>query len=202
MYLVLATDERIDYLYDSGIGNIVAEYETSEEASADINKFTEEAVKEVSFFNDDDTKTATYYDLVFPGASVKPEDDAYYCTFHLREKTDIEKRFDALEARVDELDPSKTMILMGGELDDVTILAGDTRTIEIPLEIPGGYRLGGFREISIDNATENGQGKEWADIRWWGSTNEGKSANVAIMNNAATKAAIKVKVTALLVKGE
>lgn len=114
MYLILATEERINYKYDNGIGNIVAEYDTPEEAAADIAKFTPEAVKEISFFDSNDNLLGEYKDLVFEGANTYPcfriygSDDAeeitgYECNFRLREKSEIEKRLDTHEEEITEL---------------------------------------------------------------------------------------------------
>lgn len=108
MYLLLATEERIDYKYDNGIGNIVAEYATPEEAAADIVKFTPEAVKVVKFFDDNDNLMGEYRDLVFDGADVHPvyEEEVlknYECNFRLREMSEIERRVTVLEDEVTEI---------------------------------------------------------------------------------------------------
>lgn len=106
MYLVLATEERIDYAYDNGIGNIVAEYETAEAAALDIAKFTHEAVKNVKFYDDNDNLLGEYSDLVFEGADVAPvgeEEVTYECNFRLREKSIIEKRLDTHDEEITEL---------------------------------------------------------------------------------------------------
>jgi len=108
MYLILATEERIDYMYDNGIGNIVAEYDMPEEAAADIAKFTPEAVKDISFFDSNDNLLGEYKDLVFEGADVYPvyEEELlknYECNFRLREMSAIELRVTVLEDEVTEI---------------------------------------------------------------------------------------------------
>lgn len=108
MFLILATEERIDYKYDSGIGSIVAEYDTPEAAAEDIAKFTPEAVKDVKFYDDNESLLGEYHDLIFEGADIEPiyEEEVvtgYACTFHLRTQTDLEKRVGTLEDEMTEV---------------------------------------------------------------------------------------------------
>lgn len=110
MYLILATEERINYKYDNGIGDIVAEYETAESAALDIAKFTPAAVANVKFYDDNDQLLGEYTDLVFEGSNVYPLYDGdpeqvvcYACQFRLREKSEIEKRVGTLEDEMTEV---------------------------------------------------------------------------------------------------
>lgn len=110
MYLILATEERIDYMYDNGIGDIVAQYETAEAAALDIAKFTPSAVANVKFYDDNDQLLGEYTDLVFEGSNVYPLYDGdpeqvvcYACQFRLREKSELEKRVGTLEDEMTEV---------------------------------------------------------------------------------------------------
>ena len=110
MYLILATEERINYKYDNGIGDIVAQYETAEAAALDIAKFTPAAVANVKFYDDNDQLLGEYTDLVFEGSNVYPLYDGdpeqvvcYACQFRLREKSEIEKRVGTLEDEMTEV---------------------------------------------------------------------------------------------------
>lgn len=110
MYLILATEERIDYMYDNGIGDIVAQYETAEAAALDIAKFTPAAVANVKFYDDNDQLLGEYTDLVFEGSNVYPLYDGdpeqvvcYACQFRLREKSELEKRVGTLEDEMTEV---------------------------------------------------------------------------------------------------
>lgn len=99
MYLKLANEETIHYLYDQGIGNIVANYDSAEAASADIDKLTKAALKTVEFYSDDDQLLGTYTDLVFDNVEIinpdiESETTACECHIHLRTKTAVEKRLD------------------------------------------------------------------------------------------------------------
>lgn len=108
MFLILSTEEKIDFLYDQGIGNIVASYDTAEDASADIEKFTPEAVREVKIYDDNENLIGEYSDLVFEGAEIVPvereeEIEGYECHFRLRTKSAVEKRLDDHEDEITEL---------------------------------------------------------------------------------------------------
>ena len=108
MYLILATEERIDYKYDNGIGNIVADYSSPESAAADIAKFTASSLKNVKFYDAEDNLLGEYTDLVFEGPfseAIYDEETivGYEYHFQLRQKSNIEKRLDTHDEEIIEL---------------------------------------------------------------------------------------------------
>lgn len=98
----LSTGYEKEFLYDNGIGDIVAQYETAEEAGMDIDKFTPEALKKF-YIVDGDEVVGEYDDLIFVDATVEESEDGYLCHFFLRVPTDIEIRLAALEEQTQTL---------------------------------------------------------------------------------------------------
>ena len=107
MKLVLSNDNIITYIKDLSINDIVAEYETLAAAQADIAKLIPENLKYVEIRTDDDSILGKYYNLILNDTDIinifnesGEEVIKYEIHFHLRNKTDIEKlseRIDALE---------------------------------------------------------------------------------------------------------
>lgn len=107
MKLVLNNENLITYISDIGIGDIVAEYETLAAAHTDIAKLTPENLEYVEIRTDDNRVLGKYYNLVLANTNIinildesGEEVIKYEVHFSLREKTDIEKlneRLDALE---------------------------------------------------------------------------------------------------------
>lgn len=108
MKLVLNNENIITYISDLGIGDILAEYETLNAANIDIAKLTPENLEYVEIRTDDNSVLGKYYNLILNNTDIinildesSEEVVKYEVHFHLREKTDIEKlneRIDALES--------------------------------------------------------------------------------------------------------
>ena len=107
MKLVLSNDNMITYISDLGINDIVAEYDSLAAAQTDIAKLTPENLEYVEIRTDDNHTLGKYYNLILNNTDIinildesGEEVVKYEVHFHLREKTDIEKlneRIDALE---------------------------------------------------------------------------------------------------------
>lgn len=107
MKLVLSNDNMITYISDLGINDIVAEYDSLAAAQTDIAKLTPENLEYVEIRTDDNRVLGKYYNLILNNTDIinildesGEEVVKYEVHFHLREKTDIEKlneRIDALE---------------------------------------------------------------------------------------------------------
>lgn len=107
MKLVLNNENIITYISDLGIGDILAEYETLNAANIDIAKLTPENLNYVEIRTDDNRVLGKYYNLILNNTDIinildesGEEVIKYEVHFHLREKTEIEKlneRIDALE---------------------------------------------------------------------------------------------------------
>ena len=107
MKLVLSNDNMITYISDLGINDIVAEYDSLAAAQTDIAKLTPENLEYVEIRTDDNLTLGKYYNLILNNTDIinildesGEEVIKYEVHFHLREKTDIEKlneRIDALE---------------------------------------------------------------------------------------------------------
>ena len=107
MKLVLSNDNMITYISDLGINDIVAEYDSLAAAQTDMAKLTPENLEYVEIRTDDNRTLGKYYNLILNNTDIinildesGEEVIKYEVHFHLREKTDIEKlneRIDALE---------------------------------------------------------------------------------------------------------
>lgn len=107
MKLVLNNENIITYISDLGINDIVAEYDSLAAAQTDIAKLTPENLEYVEIRTDDNRVLGKYYNLILNNTDIinildesGEEVVKYEVHFHLREKTDIEKlneRIDALE---------------------------------------------------------------------------------------------------------
>lgn len=107
MKLVLNNNNIITYIRDIGINDIVAEYSSLETANTDIAKLTPENLEYVETKDDNNHILGKYYNLILNNTDIINILDEsgeqivkYEVHFHLREKTDIEKlneRIDALE---------------------------------------------------------------------------------------------------------
>lgn len=107
MKLVLNNENIITYISDLGINDIVAEYDSLAAAHTDIAKLTPENLEYVEIRTDDNRVLGKYNNLILNNTDIinildesGEEVIKYEVHFHLREKTDIEKlneRIDALE---------------------------------------------------------------------------------------------------------
>lgn len=107
MKLVLNNENIITYISDLGINDIVAEYDSLAAAQTDIAKLAPENLEYVEIRTDDNRVLGKYYNLILNNTDIinildesGEEVVKYEVHFHLREKTDIEKlneRIDALE---------------------------------------------------------------------------------------------------------
>lgn len=109
MKLILANNAVISFTEDRGISDIIAHYETMQDAQVDEAKITPANVSHIQTTTDEDTPIGEYFNLVIISTEIIPayvaEDDAetisgYELHIHLREKTDVEvlaERINALE---------------------------------------------------------------------------------------------------------
>lgn len=119
MKIVLADFSTIQYESDNGL-NFVCPRDTLEACNADEAKLTPENLKNVELQMDDGSPIAEFTDLVLAGTEEVPiygadEEtiNSYDLRIHLREKTDVEK----LTERMDALEESQ--VLQDGAIDDL-----------------------------------------------------------------------------------
>lgn len=103
MKLILATGAEITFQNDHGIGDIVAEFPTIEEAHAAIELITPEALAHVSTTTDEGQILGEWDNLVLASAETVQTEEGVEAHIHLREETDVEK----LTHRVEELETSQ-----------------------------------------------------------------------------------------------
>lgn len=89
---------------------------------------------------------------------------------------------------------------VSGSVDNITIGANGTNTVAVDLGMPNGYVIGGYRQISIQAASNGGANQANIVIRWFGSTGGGTKANVAMKNIGAEDAKIKLDVICMGIK--
>ena len=99
--LVLASGTRIPIDSAAGLSSITAVYDDVDKLVAVWREMTAEALADVSVENAAGLTVGHYTDLVLKSTIVSFEADGVKAVFDLEEKTDIEKRLDALEAGQD-----------------------------------------------------------------------------------------------------
>lgn len=107
MKLILANNAVISFVEDRGIGDIIAHYETMQDAQVDTAKITPANVAHIRTTTDEDELIGEFFDLKIISTEIIPmygEDEqtvvGYELHIHLREKTDVEilaDRFATLE---------------------------------------------------------------------------------------------------------
>lgn len=92
------------------------------------------------------------------------------------------------------------MKLLGVTQDNVVIEPNSDKNIEIPYAGTDGMKLGAYRQISIEKATENGTNEKKVIIRSFSTSGNGTKANLSLFNFGTEQAKVKVVATALFVK--
>lgn len=89
------------------------------------------------------------------------------------------------------------LILIGTQADNVDIPANGDKTVQAPFDIPRGYQLCAYRQISINSASTNPSNEKKVIVRHFGTANAGTTTNISLVNLANSPARVKVEVTAL-----
>lgn len=120
MKLILADQSTMQYDYDNGLSDIVAERTTMAEVNSEEARLSRENLQYVQILADGDSPVATYENLVLEGTDTRPIYGAdgetvngYELHIHLREKTAVE----VLTERVDALEESQAT--QDGAIDDL-----------------------------------------------------------------------------------
>ena len=119
MKLILANNTVIQFETDMGIGDIVAVYQSMEQAQVEEAWITPANVAHIQTTTDEDVPVGEYFNLVINSTEIVPvyEDEEtisqYELHIHLREKTDIE----ILSERMDALEESQE--IQDGAIDDL-----------------------------------------------------------------------------------
>lgn len=96
--LILNDQTEIEIESASSLSDIRVISETKYDMISTWDAMTEENLKSVQIQNEDGLVLANYADLVLESeTSISQKDGTILTSFHLREKTDVEKRLDALE---------------------------------------------------------------------------------------------------------
>lgn len=125
MKLILANNAVISFIEDRGIGDIIAHYETMQDAQVDEAKITPANVSHIQTTTDEDTPIGEFFDLIIDSTEIVPvyEDEetvsAYELHIHLREKTAVE----VLTDRVAALEESQDV--QDGAIDDLGIAVSE-----------------------------------------------------------------------------
>lgn len=200
MYLILHTGERVDYIYDSGIGNIVAEYETVEEAILNIEKFTKEALSLVKFYDNSGKLIAEYENLIFVSSQTIPNQKQsganYSVIFSLREMTELELTVLRIDEEIGKVVSEPTFVLAGVSQNDITVPARGRKNVQIPIsDVPDGYVFGAYRGVYI-----SGSGYKNCAVQFFDSAEGGTKANIAICNLFDEDVVINVSATILFMR--
>lgn len=96
--LILSNQSEIEIESASSLSDIKVISDTKYDMISTWDAMTEENLKFVQIQNADGLTLANYSDLVLESeTSTIQSDGKIFTSFHLREKTDVEKRLDALE---------------------------------------------------------------------------------------------------------
>ncbi len=109
--IILADTTAIESQAGAGISKIVTVCTDWEAVSALMQKLTKENLTKVQIETGSGTVVGNYSGLVMQPGAYEVKTDGIYITISLREKTDEEKRIEALEETVDTL---TTAALEGG----------------------------------------------------------------------------------------
>lgn len=96
--LILKDNTVVELEAGASLNNVGVVFANRESMLSTWDKFTEDNLKAVQIKNGDGLTVGNYTDLVLESeTSVVQKDGSVHTSFHLREKSDIEKRLDAVE---------------------------------------------------------------------------------------------------------
>lgn len=119
MKLILANNSVIQFVTDTGIGDIVATYQTMSQAQVEEAWITPANVAHIRTTTDEDAPIGEYFNLVINSTEIVPVYDdeetisSYELHIHLREKSAVE----VLTERVEALEESQET--QDGAIDDL-----------------------------------------------------------------------------------
>lgn len=150
-------------------------YDTETVLSEDI--FTESNLSEVTI--DGENKGYMILDFLRPDGK----------QFYLREPSKEEAKIHELDKAVFD---GGLFRISGASESDVKVPVG-TSNKKITLNVPEGYTLASFREISIS-------GNEDVSLNWFGTAGNGTMANLSLRNNGTEEATVTISATCFFVK--
>lgn len=81
---------------------------------------------------------------------------------------------------------------ISGSVDNVSIEGGQSLTVAVDLNMPDGYELASYSQITVQAATDGGANQTNVGIRWFGRLGGGTKANIALRNYGSNTAKVKV----------
>lgn len=109
-------------------------------------------------------------------------------------KAATEDQLAALESKIPEM---KTF---SGNYDNIEVPAGTRKNVQYDVNLPTGYVIGAYKQISILNATDQGKNYGTVIIQSFSTTGGSTKANISLYNQGLEDAKVIVSVTGIAIK--